>query len=126
MSATNHEVRERAAREAYESLGKSPSEKALTTIHCSNGHSLGAVYDTEGGRVFRSVPARRSYGQKDLPSSRHTGTDEGRAWFDWLDAGDDPMVEEEMPSGCACGGYLVSRSLLASQIAQGEKRVIVE
>lgn len=126
MSATNHEIRERAAREAYEALGKSPSEKALVAIHCSNGHHLGSVYDTGAGRVFHSVLARRSHGQKDRPSSRHTGSDEGRDWFDLLDAGEDPLVGDELQSGCACGPYLVSRRLLTKQIKMGEKRVIVE
>lgn len=126
MSATNHEIRERAAREAYEALGTSPSEKALVTVHCSNGHNLGSVYATDAGRVFRSTLARRSHGQKDRPSSRHTGTDEGRDWFDLLDAGDDPLVADELQSGCACGRYQVSRKLLVKQIAQGERRVIVE
>lgn len=46
--------------------------------------------------------------------------------FDLLDAGDDPLVADELQSGCACGPYQLSRKLLANQIKQGEKRVIVE
>lgn len=126
MSATNHEIRERTARQAFEALGPSPSEKAIVTVHCSNGHHLGSVYDTNAGRVFHSVLTSRGRGRKDLPVSRHTGSDEGRDWFDLLDAGDDPLVADELQSGCACGPYQLSRSLLVGQIAQGEKRVIVE
>lgn len=126
MSATNHEIRERAAREAFEKLGPSPSEKAKVAVHCSKGHHLGSVYETDAGRVFHSVLTSHGRGRKDLPVSRHTGSDEGRDWFDLLDAGDDPTVPDELQSGCACGPYQLSRALLAKQIRLGEKRVIVE
>lgn len=126
MSATNHEIRERAARQAYEALGKSPSEKALVTVHCSKGHQLGSVHDTDAGRVFHSVLASKGHGRKDLPDTGHGGSQVGRDWYDLLDAGDDPLVSDELQSGCACGPYMVSRRLLTQQIKQEQRRVIVE
>ena len=126
MSATNHEMRERTARAAFEALGPSPSEKAKVTVHCSKGHHLGSVYDTQAGRVFHSVLNSRGRGRKDRPDDHHGAADEGRDWFDLLDAGADPLVSDELQSGCACGRYQLSRALLARQIKLGEKRVIVE
>ena len=126
MSATNHEIRERTAQEAFTKLGGSPSEKAKLTVHCSKGHHLGSVYDTEAGRIFHSVLTSRGRGRKDMPDSRHTASDRGRDWFDLLDAGDDPLVSDELQTGCACGPYLLSRRVLTGQIQQGEKRLIIE
>lgn len=126
MSTSSHEVRERRARRSFEALGPSPSEKALVTVHCSKAHHLGAVYDTPEGRVFKSVLSSRSHGRKDLPDTGHNGTRNGRDWFDLLDAGDDPLIADELQSGCDCGPYQLSRKLLVQQIAAGEKRVIVE
>lgn len=126
MSASNHDVRERKARLALEELGQSPSEKALVTVHCSKGHHLGAVYDTSEGRVFHSTLQSRSHGRKDLPDTGHGGARTGRDWYDLLDAGEDPLVSDELQSGCDCGPYQLSRKLLVGQISQGERRVIVE
>ena len=126
MSRSSHEVRERSARRAYEALGPSPSEKALVTVNCSSAHHLGAVYDTSDGRVFHSVLSSRSHGRKDYIDTGHNGAQTGRDWYDFLDAGDDPLVADELETGCDCGPYQLSRALLIKQIAQGEKRIIVE
>lgn len=126
LSETSHEIRERAAREAFEKLGPSPCEKAKVAAHRSNGHHLGSVYETDAGRVFHSVLTSRGRGCKDLPVSRHTGSDEGRDWLDLLDAGEDPTVPDQLQSGRACGPYQLSRALLVRQIKVSEKRAIAE
>lgn len=95
-------------------------------VHGSKGHHLGSVYETDAGRVFHSVLTSRGRGRKDLPVSRHTGSDERRDWLDLLDAAEHPTVPDQLQSGCACGPYQLSRALLARQIKVGEKRVIVE
>ncbi len=101
------------------------SPKILTRVHCSKGHQLGTVYGTAEGPVFHSTLQARSHGRKDQPDTGHGGTRTGRDWYDFLETGDDPLVSDELPSGCDCGPYQLSRTLLRNQIAQDERRVIV-
>lgn len=123
---TSHEARERKARRAFEALGPSPSQKAVLTVHCNSAHHLGGVYDTAEGKVFHSVLHSRAHGRKDYEDVGHHASRLGRDWFDLLDAGDDPLVPDELQAGCDCGPYMLSRKLLVKQIADGETRVIVE
>lgn len=124
--STSHEVRERRARRAFEALGASPSQKAVLMVHCNSAHHLAAVYATDAGRVFHSVLHSRSHGRKDYEDVGHHASRLGRDWFDLLDAGDDPLVPDELQAGCECGPYTLSRKLLVKQIADGETRIIVE
>lgn len=125
MSRGIHEVRERKAREGFEALGPSPSHKAVLTVQCDSAHHLGAVYDTPAGRVYKSVLSARAHGRKDLPDVGHHATRNGVDWYDLLDPGEDPLIADELQSGCECGPYQLSRKLLIDQITAGETRVIV-
>lgn len=125
MSKSTHEVRARSAREAYEALGNSPSERAVLQVQCDSAHHIGAVYATDAGLVFHSVLHSKAHGRKDYEDIGHHGAQLGQDWFDLLEPGDEPAISDELPAGCECGPYTLSRQQLIDQIGQGLKRVIV-
>ena len=124
--STSHAVREKIARRAFEALGPSPSQKTRLMVQCNSAHHLAAVYDTDAGRVYRTELHSKAHGRKDFVDTGHHGSRLGRDWFDLLDAGEGAGASDELPAGCECGPYTLSRKMLVQQIAQGEKRVIVE
>lgn len=121
----SHEVREGVARRAFESLGGSPSEKAVLQISCDRSHHLAAIYDTEAGRVFHSVLHSTAHGRRDRYDGAHHGHTHGVPWFDLLDAGGDPAVGDELPAGCECGPYTLSRALLLQHLVDGETHLVI-
>lgn len=123
---TSHEVREQIARSAFEALGPSPSQKAVLMVQCNSAHHLAAVFGTDQGRVYHSVLHSKAHGRKDYEDVGHHASRLGLDWFDLLDPGDDDWVSDDLPAGCECGPYTLSRSQLLQQIADGETRVIVE
>lgn len=120
---TSHEVRERVARRAFEELG-TPGEKVVLMVQCNSSHHLATVHKTETGRVFHSVLLSKSHGRRDFVDTGHHASRLGLDWFDLLDV-DDPGVGDELPAGCECGPFTLSRQQLISQIGAGQKRVIV-
>ncbi|QGF23062.1 hypothetical protein [Raineyella fluvialis] len=125
-SQSSHEVREQIARGAFEALGPSPSQKAVLQVQCNSAHHLAGVYATDAGRVYHSVLHSTSHGRKDFVDTGHHASQRGTDWFDLLDAVPGADVPDELPAGCECGPYTLSRAQLVQQIADGEGRVIVE
>lgn len=123
---TSHEVRGQIARRAFEALGPSPSQKAVLMVQCNSAHHLAAVFGTDEGHVYHSVLHSKAHGRKDYEDVGHHASRLGLDWFDLLDPGDDHWVSDDLPAGCECGPYTLSRSQLRQQIADGETRVIVE
>ncbi len=126
MSKTIHEERARIAREAFEQLGGSPSQRAVLQVQCDSAHHVGAVYDTEAGLVFHAVLHSKAHGRKDYEDVGHKGTQLGLDWFDLLEPGADPTVSDELAAGCECGPYTLSRRDLLKDIARGERRVVIK
>lgn len=124
--STNHEVREGVARRAFEALGPNPSQQVVLMVQCNSAHHLATVHNTEAGCVYHSVLHSKSHGRRDYADVGHHASQLGRDWFDLLDAQDAIVVGDELPAGCECGPYTLSRSQLIQQIADGEKRVIVQ
>ena len=124
--STTHEVRERKARAAYEALGQSPSQAVVLMVQCNSAHHLATVTQTNAGRVYHTVLHSKAHGRKDYEDQGHHASRLGLDWFDLLDAGDDAFVSDDLPAGCECGPYTLSRGQLIQQIADGETRVIVE
>jgi hypothetical protein len=122
----SRDQREPIARRAYTDLGPSPSQHALLQVACGRSHHLAAVYRTDRGMVYHTILHSKSHGDRDLYDSGHHGTRLGTDWYDLLDAGDGPSVDDGLPAGCECGPYSLSRSGLLESIAQGEKKVIVD
>lgn len=125
MTGTSHDERERAAKSAFEHLGPNPSEFARMQVTCGRNHHVAAMYDTDIGTVFRSVTHARSHGRRDRYDSGHGGDQQGRTWFDVLNPGDGPHVNDALPAGCECGPYTLSRELLIQHIAAGERHIVV-
>ena len=121
--STSHAVRERIARLAFEELGR-PGDSGVLMIQCSSAHHLATVHQTPAGRVFHSVVHSRSHGRRDFIDKGHHGSSRGTDWFDLLDIGD-PAVGDELPAGCDCGPFTLSRRKLISQIGAGDKKVFV-
>lgn len=125
-SQSSHDIREQIARQAYEALGPSPSQKAVLQVQCNSAHHLAAVYETDAGRVYHSQLHSKAHGRKDYVDLGHHASQLGVDWYDLLDAVPGADVPDELPAGCECGPYTLSRDQLVQQIADGETRVIVE
>jgi hypothetical protein len=122
--STSHEVRAGIAHRAFEALG-TPSKTIVLMVQCNSAHHLATVHQTEAGRVFHSVLHSKSHGRRDYVDTGHHASRVGLDWFDLLDV-DDPGTGDDLPAGCECGPYTLSRQQLIGQIAAGQKRVIVE
>jgi hypothetical protein len=121
----SHDERESVARAAFTSLGPNPSEHARLQVSCGRSHHLAAVYDTAKGPVFRSVLHAHAHGKRDFIDTGHGGSPRGLPWYDLLDAGSGPAVDDELPAGCECGPYTLSRTLLLGHIADGERHIVL-
>lgn len=122
--SSSHQVRAQLARRAFEALA-SPGEKIVLMVQCNSAHHLATVHQTEAGRVFHSVLHSKSHGRRDFVDSGHHASRLGVDWFDLLDV-DDPVTGDELPAGCECGPYTLSRRQLIEQIGAGEKKVILD
>ncbi len=122
--STSHEDRGRVARRAWEALGPNPGESVVLMVQCASSHHLAAVFGTPAGPVFHTVLHSRSHGRRDYQDLGHHASRRGRDWFDLLDAGD-PLADDELPAGCDCGPYTLSRRELVGQLADGQKKVII-
>lgn len=125
MNVSSHDVRERAAKAAFDHLGPHPSDFARLQVSCGRSHHVAAVYDTDLGAVFRSVTHAGSHGKRDRVDTGHGGHQHGRTWFDILNPAED-VVDDAMPAGCECGPYTLSRDLLIRHIADGERHIVID
>lgn len=123
---TSHEDRARIARAAFEALGPTPNEKMVLMVQCSSSHHLATVHATPKGRVYHAILRSTSHGRKDREDVGHHASRLGSDWYDLLEPDADPVLEDNLPAGCECGPYTLSRELLVSQIADGEKKVIIK
>lgn len=121
----SREHRDQTARRAYAALGGSPSEKMALQVVCGRSHRLASVYETGDGLVYRSVVKSKSHGDRDRYDGGHKGEQLGVEWFDMLDAGVGPAVDDGMPAGCECGPYTLSRTDLLDDVARRRKKVIL-
>ncbi|MFZ5872477.1 MAG: hypothetical protein ACOYXW_18380 [Actinomycetota bacterium] len=124
-TAASHSEREQTARAAVDSLGKHAGDHVALMVTCPRSHHVAVVLATETGLVFRSVPAAHSHGRRDFVDTGHHGTN-GRAWYDLLDPGDGPAVDDDLPAGCECGRRTLSRRLLREHVAAGERHIVIE
>lgn len=122
--STSHEVRVRIARRAFEAVDPA-NKRVVLMVQCNSAHHLATVQQTEAGRVYRSVLHSKSHGHRDFVDTGHHASRIGVEWFDLLDV-DDPGIGDELPAGCECGPYTLSRQQLIKQISDGEKRVILK
>lgn len=122
--STSHEAREKVARRAFEALGPTPSDSVVLMVQCDAAHHLATVSRTTEGRVYHSVLHSKAHGRRDFEDLGHHASRLGVDWFDLLDA-DDPGIGDDLPAGCDCGPFTLSRRQLVEQIAAGRKRVIV-
>lgn len=129
MTGTSHAEREHAARAAFEHLGPNPSDFVRLQVSCGRSHHVAAMYDTDIGTIYRSTTHARSHGKRDRfdgihghAHQAHHGTD----WYDILNPGDGPHVDDAMPAGCECGPYTLSRDLLIRHIADGERHIVLD
>lgn len=123
----SHAEREHAARAAFEHLGPNPGDFVRLQVTCGRNHHVAAVYDTDIGTIFRSTTHAHAHGKRDRFDGAHThGQDhQGQEWYDILNPGDGPQVDDGMPAGCECGPYTLSRELLIQHIVHGERHVLV-
>ena len=126
MSTSNHDVRAATARQAFEALGPSPSQKVILQVQCDSAHHVAAVYDTGSGPVYRSTLHSKAHGRRDYEDVGHHASQLGLDWFDLLDPGPDPGLSDELPAGCECGPYTLSRQQLIDQVRRGQGRVVVK
>ena len=122
----SHEECEQVARQAYEALGASPSQQILLMMNCPQAHHLAAVYDTPAGPVYHSLLHSKAHGRKDRWDGGHHASQLGIDWFDLLDPEPSAAVGDELPAGCECGPFTLSRRLVLKHVAAGEKRIVVE
>lgn len=113
------------ARRAFEALGPSPSEHAVLHVECAHSHHLAAVHATDAGLVYHTVLHAGSHGDRDRYDSGHHGDQLGLDWFDLLDAGDGPAVDDDLPAGCECGPHTLSRAALLDDVAAGRGKTRV-
>lgn len=125
MSRTTHDVRADIARQAYEALGRSPSQAVVLQLRCDSAHHVAAVYRTEAGLVYRSTLKATAHGRRDRVDEGHNGKKRGTPWFDLLAPTDDPMLADELPAACECGPFTLSREELQRQVQAGVKRIQV-
>jgi hypothetical protein len=125
MTVSSHDVRERAAKAAFDHLGPNPSDYTRLQVSCARNHHVAAVYDTDLGAVYRAVTHAGSHGKRDRIDTGHRGHHTGRTWFDILNPAED-HVDDGMPAGCECGPYTLSRDLLIQHIAEGERRIVLD
>lgn len=114
---------ERSARARQ--LATSDRSVEVMTIQCPHSHHLGRIFDTPDGPVIEMNLNRRSHGRLDLHSDPH-GVDKPSLWHDFLHPSGDPALDDVIPTGCACGDRLLSRSTIAEWMDDHESRVIVE
>jgi len=126
MNVTNHEVRAEKARQAFEALGPSPSQSLVLQIQCNSAHHVAGIHDTTAGLVYYTVLHSKSHGRRDYVDLGHHASRLGLDWFDLLDPGDDPSINDDLPAGCECGPATLSRQLLIEQVSQGLKRVNID
>ena len=122
----SREHRDQVARRAYAALGASPSEELTLQVVCGRSHRLAWVYSTGDGVVYRSVVKSKSHGDRDRYDSGHHGASLGVEWFELLDAGVGPDVDDGLPAGCECGPYTLSRTDLMDDLAHHRRKVIVD
>lgn len=122
----SREQRDHVARSAYAALGSSPTEKMTLQVVCGRSHRLASVYATGDGMVYRSVVKSTSHGDRDQYDGGHKGARQGTDWYDLLDAGVGPAVDDALPAGCECGPYTLSRTDLLNDVAHRRKKVIVD
>jgi hypothetical protein len=125
MSRTTHEVRAGIARQAFETLGRSPSQSVVLQLRCDSAHHVAAIYRTEAGLIYHSVLQSTAHGRRDRVDEGHNGTKRGKDWFDLLVPTDDPVLTDELPAACECGPYTLSREELVRQVGKGVKRLQV-
>lgn len=123
MSISDHEARAAIARTAFEALGPSPSQSVALQVQCDSAHHVAAVHKTDAGLVFHSILHSKAHGRRDYEDVGHHASRLGLDWFDLLDPGADPAISDELPAGCECGPYTLSRKLLIEQVAQGLTRI---
>lgn len=124
MSKSRDE-RGREARRAFEALGPSPSEHAILHVECAHSHHLAGVHETSAGLVYHTLLHSKAHGDRDRFDSGHHGSQLGRDWFDVLDAGDGPAVDDDLPAGCECGPHTLSRRGLLAEVAAGRTELRV-
>ena len=125
MSRTTHEVRADIARNAYETLGRSPSQAAVLQLRCAAAHHVATVYRTDSGLIYHSLLQSTAHGRRDRVDDGHNGSKRGKDWFDLLQPTDDPVLTDELPAACECGPFTLSREELSQRIREGVKRVQV-
>lgn len=128
MTGTSHAEREHVARAAFDHLGPNPSNFLRLQVSCGRSHHLAAMYDTDAGTVYHSTTHARSHGKRDRYDGAHAHGQAhlGQEWFDILNPGDGPHVDDGMPAGCECGPYTLSRELLIQHITHGERHVVID
>jgi len=122
----SHDVREQIAREAYEALGTTPSDSLVLQVQCGRSHHIGGVYATERGTIFHSLLHAKAHGRRDRYDGAHHGHTLGVDWYDILDPGSGPGVDDDLPAGCECGPYTLSRRLLIKHLTAGETRIVLD
>lgn len=113
------------ARRAFEALGPSPSEHVVLRVECAHSHHLAAVHTTPQGLVYHTVLHARAHGDRDRFDGGHHGAQLGNDWYDLLDAGDSPAVDDDLPAGCECGPHTLSRADLLEDVAAGRRKTRV-
>ena len=117
---SEHDVRERQARDAWMSLPHGGRDAVILQVHCSAGHHLAKVADAPVGRVVVTTVRSRSHGDRDRPDSPHTPC-RAHDSVDLLDGVDDDII----PAWCDCGHRVLSRADLREWLAAGPRRVVV-
>jgi hypothetical protein len=127
MMSTNGGPADRraAAEAALAELDGELSAHRRLEVRCRRSHHVAAVYDTDIGLIYRAVVGTRGHGHQDRIDVGHRGDPRGRIYADVLDAGDDPMADDDLPATCQCGPRTLSRSALLASLAERHRHFFV-
>ena len=123
--ALTHADRSNVAEAAWSGLPHGGGEAVRLRVQCGRGHHVATVYDTDAGLVYLAPVRSHSHGDHDLPDAPHKGQPTQR-WFDLLDAGEGPAVDDALPAWCDCGHRALSRATLLQWVSSGEHRVVID
>lgn len=116
--------RRQQAESAWSELPHGGHDAVALRVQCANSHHVAIVYRTGLGPVFASQVRGRSHGSRDRIDEPRGPRPVDR-WFDLLEVGQDPQVDDAMPAWCDCGPRTLSRAALLEWMTSGERRVVV-
>jgi len=102
-------------------------ERTRLEVRCASGHHVAAVMESPDGLlIYATTIGPHSHGSNDRVDTGHGTGAHGRPFVDFLDTGDIPNQEDDLPAGCECGPRTLSRTALTDAVAKRARHLLVD